>query len=319
MITLFSTPKPFRGHIAVIQRNALTSWKLLHPDAEVILFGDDEGTAEVCRTLGLRHEPEVLCSEHGTKRLDSIFGRAQELARHEIVCYVNCDIILTQEFLGALQKLQTWSSRFLMVGRRWDTNITEPLDFVRADWQERLVARARAEGCQRFYHNIDYFLFSRGLYDAIPPLVIGRIWWDHWLVGKAHASGVAVVDVSDVVCAVHQNHDYRYHPQGVEGVSHDLEARRNYELARAETRLRTIEDATYRLKATGIEPNRFYWLAPAKRVWRQASKKVRGTVRTKMWHPLLNVTRPMRHAMGLKWDTIPRTWRSSKRRHWMDQ
>jgi hypothetical protein len=319
MLTLFSTAKPFRAHIGIIQRNALRSWKLLHPDAEVILFGDDEGTAEVCRTLGLRHEPEVLRSAHGTKRLDSIFGRAQELARHEIVCYVNCDIILTQEFLGALQKLQTWRSRFLMVGRRWDTNITEPLDFVRADWQERLVARARGEGCQRSYHNIDYFLFSRGLYDAIPPLVIGRIWWDHWLVGKAHASGAAVVDVSAVVCAVHQNHDYGYHPLGVEGVSHDLEARRNYELARAEARLRTIEDATYRLKATGIEPNRFYWLAPTKRLWRQTSKKVRGTLRAKMWHPLLNVTRPMRHAMGLKGDTIPRTWRSSKRRHWMDQ
>jgi hypothetical protein len=319
MITLFSTPKPFRGHIAMIQRNALTSWKLLHPDAEVILFGDDEGTAEVCHTLGLRHESEVLRSEHGTKRLDSIFGRAQKLARHEIVCYVNCDIILTQEFLGALQKLQTWRSRFLMVGRRWDIEITEALDFSYPDWQQKIVARARAEGYQRFYHNIDYFLFARGLYSQIPPLVIGRIWWDHWLVGKAHATGAAVVDVSHVVCAVHQNHDYGYHPQGVEGVSYDLEARRNYELASADTRLRTIEDATYRLKATGIEPNRFYWLAPAKRLWRQTSKKVRGTLGTKIWHPLLNVTRPMRHAMGLKRDTIPRAVRSRQRRHWMDQ
>ena len=276
MITLFSTPKPFLGHIAVIQRNALIAWKLLNPDIEVILFGEDEGTEDICRTLGLRHEPNVLRSEHGTKRLDSIFGRAQELARHEIVCYVNCDIILTQDFLRAFQKLQAWRSRFLMVGRRWDTNITEPLDFVQSDWQQRLVARARAEGYQRFYHNIDYFLFSRGLFDAIPPLVIGRIWWDHWLVGKAHQSGAAVVDVSDIVCAVHQNHDYGYHPEGVEGVFNDMEARHNFELASRATRLRTIEDAPYRLKANGIKRNYFYWLAPAKRLWRQVSKRMRG-------------------------------------------
>ena len=59
MLTLFSTPKPFRGHIGVIQRNALKSWTLLHPDVEIILFGDDEGTADICRELGLQHEPHV--------------------------------------------------------------------------------------------------------------------------------------------------------------------------------------------------------------------------------------------------------------------
>jgi len=59
MLTLFSTPKPFHGHIGVIQRNALKSWTVLHPDVEVILFGDDEGAADACRELGLRHEPYV--------------------------------------------------------------------------------------------------------------------------------------------------------------------------------------------------------------------------------------------------------------------
>jgi len=49
MITFFTTPKPFRGHIGVIQRNAIHSWKLVHPEAEVILFGNEEGAAEVAR------------------------------------------------------------------------------------------------------------------------------------------------------------------------------------------------------------------------------------------------------------------------------
>jgi hypothetical protein len=317
MLTLFTTPKPFLGHINVIQRNALHSWKLLHPDVEVILFGDDDGAAEVCRELGLRHEPEVLRSPLGTKRLDSIFSRAQQIARHPTVCYANCDIILTHDLLDAQSTLAEWNPNHLMVGRRWDTNITEPLDFEKSDWQWRIVDRARRQGILRFYHNIDYFLFPRGLYQQIPPLVIGRIWWDHWLVGKAHALGAAVVDASEVVCAVHQNHDYAYHAKGIEGVWNDDDARRNLELAKADSCLATIEDAPYRLTRDGIEKNSFYRLASTKRMGRSVSKKVRAAFRTALWHPLLNATRSLRHALGLKKD--PRTAPAAPRKHWMDQ
>ena len=34
MLTLFTTAKPFKGHSAIIQRNALKSWTLLDPDIE---------------------------------------------------------------------------------------------------------------------------------------------------------------------------------------------------------------------------------------------------------------------------------------------
>ncbi len=317
MLTLFSTPKPFRGHINVIQRNALQSWKLLHPDVEIIVFGDDEGAAEVCREFGARHEPEVLRSQLGTKRLDSIFGRAQQIAKHQTVCYANCDIILTQDFLEAHRTLASWNPNHLMVGRRWDTDITEPLHFESPDWRQQIVSLAKRQGVQRFYHNIDYFLFPRGLYKEIPPLVIGRIWWDHWLVGKARALGASVVDVSEEVCAVHQNHDYGYHVKGIEGVWNDEDARRNLELAKADTRLATIEDAPYRLTSSGIRKNNLYWLAPTKRIWRSAGKKVRGAVRNNLWHPLLNATRPWRHSVGLKKDSQASP--SGPRKHWMDQ
>ena len=319
MLTLFSTPKPFLGHINVIQRNALESWRRLHPDVEIILFGDDEGTAEVCQELELRHEPYVEKSKQGTKMVRSIFGRAQEMSRHGILGYVNCDIILTQEFAKALGQLLQWREHFLMVGRRWDTDITAPLDFLRADWQEKVVALAHAEGYQRFYHNIDYFVFPRGLYAQIPDLVIGRVGWDHWLVAKAHTEGIAVVDVSDAVCAVHQNHDYGYHPQGMEGVWKDEEARRNLELAGGAGHTRTIEDAEFKLEPQGIVPNTFFWLAPAKRRWRDVSRIVRGTLRTRIWHPLLDATRSIRHAVGLKRNSVPASLRGRERRHWMDQ
>src|SRR5215472_3218991 len=116
MLTIFTTAKPFRGHIGVIQRNALKSWMLLHRDVEIILFGDDEGAAEVCAEYGLHHESRVERNEHGTKRLDYIFDRAQEIAGQDILCYVNCDIILMADLCSAVAKVAAAHLQFLMVG-----------------------------------------------------------------------------------------------------------------------------------------------------------------------------------------------------------
>jgi len=319
MLTLFSTPKPFRGHLGVIQRNALKSWKLLHPDVEVILFGNEEGAEQVCRDLGLCYEPDVERSPLGSVRADSLFSRAQEMARHELLCYSNCDIVLTQDFLRAVERLREWRGTFLMVGRRWDTDIAEPIDFSAPDWEKKIVERARSEGIQRFYHNIDYFAFPRGLYGQMPALVVGRKWWDHWMVWNALDLGRGVVDASNVVCAVHQNHDYSHVPEGWKSVASDEDAQRNFVLAGGHAHQRTIEDATFRLTPAAIVPNRLAWLAPAKRRWRDMSRAVRGAIRTGIWHPLLDATRPVRRAMGWKKDIVPGAMRSTERRHWMDQ
>ncbi len=321
MLTLFTTAKPFIGHSAIIQRNALQSWKHLHPAVEIILFGNDPGAAEICAESGLRHEPDIIVNSSGTKRLDSIFGRAQQIARHDLLCYCNCDIILTQDFLRALEKVCEWSKLFLMVGRRWDTDVTAPLVFSTPGWEARIVQLARSEGILRGYHNVDYFAFPRGLYPEFPPLVIGRVGWDPWLVRRAGELGAAVVDASKVVCAVHQNHDYGYHPHGVSGVWNDEEAVRNIEIAGGPGRLGTIEDARFRLTERGIQPNRWRWLAGTRRNLRVTRNWLTGTYRTRLLFPVLDLTRPLRHAIGLKEEkVVPSFWRRWRgKRHSMDQ
>ena len=289
MLTLFSTPKPFRGHIDVIQRNALRSWTLLHPDAEVILFGDEEGAAEVSRELGLRHEPEVRRNARGTKYLREIFERAQEVARHDVLCYVNCDIILTDDFLRAAERVAKRFPNFLMVGRRWDTDITEPLDFAGAGWAARVRVRARVADRQRDAEWIDYFVFRRGLYAEIPPLLIGRVAWDRWLIRQACQAGAAVVDASDVVVAVHQNHDYSYHPEGRKGVWEGEEAQQNYALLEHGKYYATLEEATHHLTSVGLALN-----------WHRSLVRGRRrlhSVASQAWFAILHVTRPLRRAL----------------------
>jgi hypothetical protein len=51
MITFFFTPKPFHGHIGIIQRNAIRSWKLAHPDEECIMFSNEESAVGVALDL----------------------------------------------------------------------------------------------------------------------------------------------------------------------------------------------------------------------------------------------------------------------------
>src|SRR5262249_21918172 len=198
MLTFFATAKAFEGHSGVIQRNALKSWTLLPPDVEVILFREDKGAAEIAAELSLRHEPHVERNEFGTKRLDSMFRQAQAMARHDILCYINCDIVLLPEFIDALQRVTVKHDRFLMVGRRWDTDITEPLAFDNAAWCDETRRRAQEKGIMQPAYSVDYFAFRRGLYTDMAPLVVGRIWWDHWLVWRARMERAAVVDVTAV-------------------------------------------------------------------------------------------------------------------------
>jgi len=319
MLTIFSTPKPFKGHWGIIQRNALTSWKLLHPGVEVILFGDEEGTAEVCRELGIRHEPEVERTPDGPPSVRCLFDRAQQISSHDLLCYCNCDIILGQDFLRALERASSWSDRFLMVGRRWDTDITAPIDFADRDWERSTRELALQTGFQRLYYNIDYFAFKKGIYADIPPLAIGRNWWDQWAVWKASKEKALVLDASDAVVAVHQNHDYSSHPQGQQGRWYGEGARTNFELAGGWGHLHTIEDATHRMTADSIVPNRLYWLAPTRRAVRRVVKKVQNTVRVRFLHPMLDATRSVRHAIGLREKNLQLRPKKAIRRHEFDR
>src|SRR5579859_4244847 len=142
MITIFTTAKPFCGHSGMIQRNALESWNRLHADAEVILFGDEEGAAEAARELGIKHVADVKRVESGPKILPSFFDAAQRMARHELICYANCDIVLMEDFAAAVVRIAETEKNFLMVGRRWDTDVREPVDFTAADWKTNLRERS---------------------------------------------------------------------------------------------------------------------------------------------------------------------------------
>ena len=76
MLTILSTPKPFVGHIGLIQRNAIGSWVRLSPRPQIILFGDSAGVHEVAAEFGLEHVPSVDANEFGTPYLRALLQQA---------------------------------------------------------------------------------------------------------------------------------------------------------------------------------------------------------------------------------------------------
>jgi hypothetical protein len=290
MITFVSTPKPFRGHIAVIQRNAIQSWKLTHPDAEVVLFGKEEGSAAAASELGARHEPEVDRNSHGTPLLSSLFERAARLARHDRLCFLNADILLTDDFVPATARLAQLRARSLMVGHRCDLDVKEPLDFSQPDWRDRIRSLARERGKLRPPQWIDFFVFPRDLLRGqVPDFAVGRPGYDNWLLWKVRSLGVPVVDATDVVLAIHQNHDHSQ--QGGENTFwNGAEAQANYALL-GKGHFATLDNATHRLTRAGLRLNYYHWVAVAKRKALSA--------RSAAWFALLDLTRPLRRRLGL--------------------
>ena len=251
MLTMFAVPKAFRGHIEVIQNNAIESWRLIHPELEIILFGNEEGIAEAAIKFGIRHIPDIECNEHGTPLVSSVFSIAQNMARNQLMCYVNADIILTGDFLPSVQSVHKYP--FLVIGRRWDIEVKDPIDFSQENWERQLRTSLAKEGKLHAPTGLDYFVFPKGLYNDVPPFALGRTAWDNWLVYRIRSQKIPVIDATKAITAIHQNHDYAHHPEGKTGAFKGVEALQNQELlGGGEYSLNTMH-ATWLLTPGGLK------------------------------------------------------------------
>jgi hypothetical protein len=243
VLTVFGVPKPFSGRSDLIQRNAAESWKAL--GADVLLLGDEEHVADAATQLGVTHLPELARNEYGTPLLDAAFAAAESESVDRVLCYANCDVMLPPTLTRAVEAVVASHERFLLVGRCADVEPPEDFDPQDKDWATRLARDARVRG----HDYLDWFVFTRGLFDGMPSFALGRAAFDNWLVWKARASGAPVIDASPVFVAIHQRHDHSHVAGGADWAYSGPEAKRNVELAGGATHLFTLLDATHALDA----------------------------------------------------------------------
>lgn len=210
MFTLFSTPKAFRGEFARIQRNALRSWVALRPRPEILILGDEEGTAEACAEFGVRHIPALPTSKSGAPVLPEVFQIAERAARWELLCLVNADVILTQDLITAVRTVDPKSRGALMVLTPADLPVEFDLQTERPGWDDDLHAGARLAAAPPSPYGADVFLFPKGYFHSAPPLLMGRAWWDTWLIAQG-CFDLSGVDATPFCFTIHQRHRQSTH------------------------------------------------------------------------------------------------------------
>jgi len=254
MITFYTMLKPFKGYIGVIQKNAIKSWTLLRPECEIIMFGNEEGVAEAASEFGAIHVPTVKRNEYGTALLSDVFSQAEKLASNDMLCFINADIILMNDFVRALDRVKDIKGRYLMSGRRRNVDIKELLDFSDG-WEDRLRAFVNVNGKLVHPNSMDFFVFHKGFWGEIPPFSIGRPRYDNWMIYTARYMGKRVIDATPVVMSVHQNHDYYHIPSGINNTWEGPEAEVNKDLYGRDKLFYTLSDANWIMTKKWLRPN----------------------------------------------------------------
>lgn len=264
LLTVFTAPKPFDNHhINVIQRNAIQSWLSLGPEVEVILVGEEAEISQVAAEFRVRHLADVAYNSSGTPLISSIFALVREASESPLLAYVNADILLMPNFINAGIQVLSQIKRFLIVGQRWDLDIRERLDFS-TGWEERLKQRIQMDGRLHPQGGSDYFIFPRSCFKKIPDFAIGRAGWDNWMIYEARRQGWSVINATQSICIVHQDHDYAHLPDGQPHYRLP-ESAENIRLSGGSRTILNLMDADRRLVNGEISPAVLTW----KKFWRE--------------------------------------------------
>ncbi len=173
LLTIFSAPKAFKGHVGIIQENAIRSWLSLRPKPKVILFCNEADTANALRGLDVELVSDIDTNSYGTPLVSSMFVQADGLATGDVLAFVSADIILTHRIMEAASIATRWSRPFLLVAQRHDVDVRKLVEFDE-QWEERWAAGAVARGKLHSPGAVDLFMYPRGQYKHMPPFAIGR-------------------------------------------------------------------------------------------------------------------------------------------------
>jgi len=208
-ITFFSCPKPFEGIFNIIQRNAVKSWLNLNIEKEIILFGNDKGVKDVANEFKLVHIPDIKTDEKNIPIVGDIFMSASRISKYNILCFINSDIILLEDFgekiKKILRKIYNNFSKFIISGFRIDVDVNKEIDFVK---DQNYLLNLLNSG--KINEGNDYFVFLKNTFAYFPDFLIGRFFYDNWILYYANKNKIPFIDVTDFIKILHQNHGYEF-------------------------------------------------------------------------------------------------------------
>jgi len=244
MITIFATPKVFEDIFDTIQKNALNSWRALGDEVEIIIFGDSIGSEINAKMINAKYLPDVRKSESGVPYLSDLFEQARKHSTYDILTFVNADIMLPSNLLKIISDVKNQLKKFLMVGYRWDMDMKTIIDFNDQNKIREFWRRANKDSVKHPCTGIDYFVFNKNTFKTIPDFAIGRPGYDNWLLWNARRHFLPLVDLSNDIMAIHQNHHFNFHNLKADPKINFEEDGKNNKLIHGERTLNLL-DANY--------------------------------------------------------------------------
>jgi len=245
LISLLTSLKPFKGNAIRLQENALRNWRRLDPTIEIIIFGNGEGIAEQAIRFGARYIPEIRGNSKGIPDFAAIVEHAAVNARYDVQVYLNGDILLPSDFISQVKHVPF--GQYLVVGQRIDLTQDAVFNHLAVEWNKE-IRRSSSAGHAQLHNPAgqDYFVFPRGLWKDLAPLIIGRGAYDNALVAYCLRRKIPVVDATWSIHAIHQWHDYS-HVKGANETLGGIDAIANKRVHDIQHSNPDIEDANWRL------------------------------------------------------------------------
>lgn len=260
MITFFTTAKDFVDKNKTAQVNAIKSWKIANAEVEIILFGYSEGAKEIAEELQLIYVPDIKTSHQGTPFINDMFEKASNLANNEICCFINADIIVYSKFVQSLLYIhKLLKTKYLVVGQRQNIDLDNEINFA-TNWEAEIESLVVKNGTMFAFNESgsDFFAFPKSQYKKgdIPDLIVGRPGWDLWMIYNGRLKGFKVIDLSDTITIVHQNHNYSHRKVKFDSYEQDEEALSNYKnLPEKERYLYTLPACNYSFRNYKLKRN----------------------------------------------------------------
>ena len=211
MITIFTTTKNFTDEFLIIQKNALLSWRSLSSEIQILIIGNSYGSKEIAEEINAEYFPSVKCSNNGAPIISDLFKIARKNARFDVLMYVNADIILPLNLIPVINKVSKIFKKFLLVGQRWDLDLKKNINFKNVDKLNHFWETISINSKQAGPSAIDYFIFKKTQFFDVPNLIIGRWGWDNWFLWKARRNRYPLIDATNEIKVIHQNHSYSFH------------------------------------------------------------------------------------------------------------
>lgn len=195
------------------QWNAISSWKELVPDENILVFAADQFSCDyITAHLKVRCLLDVPCIEPFNRRTDMscIWWTAHQHSTIDTMVFVNADIILMEDFIDTVKYMkQKFERNFVLIGQRTDVQLNQIVDFTDPAQVLELGNLVESEGQYHGEWGLDYFVHSKSQFEEsieFPRFLAGVFRWDNWLLSEFIISPtIRVIDATLSVRAIHQD------------------------------------------------------------------------------------------------------------------